>query len=344
MEKELQARSELRWAVLNHSGNTYAVAVSLLGSIIEKCVGNRVELIDIQIPPVQHVKLFDVPAKCKQFELRFGLVIRREAAMKQVEKCESEEPEVVEEFKHFWGDLSQLRRFRDGSMAEAVVFTGNKQRVCYEMLKYAIDHHLGVNLSSSVTSYLDLQIYSLFEPQFIQKAPEFIYAENPKKRKRHSEKPEIVRMSADEITGTASSSFERLSKALRQLNGLPLSITSVQCISPVYRYSHPFPTPPQRFFLSGMLVQQNSQVKTAALLKIPNDGNYEKVPKLVEPLNVLVQLETTNKWPDDLRAVERLKCALLVNMGQGLRTQYGLTAQAGPQYLDVLLVSNMPSI
>jgi len=54
------------------------------------------------------------------------------------------------EFREFWGDKSELRRFQDGSISEAVVWLDAKasvaQRrvVCKSIVEYLLNHRLGL--------------------------------------------------------------------------------------------------------------------------------------------------------------------------------------------------------
>ncbi|CAG7831450.1 unnamed protein product [Allacma fusca] len=316
--KKIESREDFKWKILNHSGHPYPVAVSLIGSLVENCLKTRSQLIDVEVSNVKPWKYNEQPSYQRKSGLfvRFGIILRKEVAQKQVEKCESDDPDHVQKFKEFWGEISELRRFRDGSISESVVFANNKFR-----------------------------LESHFEPEFLSNEINDPSSKPSGKRKKSVAKgiAEAAKVTVEDITNEASASVDKLTKILRQLEGVPLAITSVQGISPVLRYSNPFPTPPQRFISSDLLIYHSSQIKSSALLKVPGKKgktgviSVNKVAKLVEPVCIIVQLESTGKWPDNVNAIERLKCALLINIGQSLKSQFDLTVLAAPNYLDVLM-------
>ena len=307
---------------------------------MENCLGRRVHLIDVELPEVEQWELTD-KRKSKGFIMRFGLVINRDLAFKLVEKCESDDEAVSAVFKELWGEKSQLRRFRDGSMVETVSFEDeevNKSRVLFQMLKFILSKHLDINLSGDNEDYLDGQLERFVEVQFsmlksIESGEKYI----PKKKKPRMivPKEEEFPILLDDITAMASKSFDSLSKMLRQLEGLPLDITSVQGTSSILRFSNIYPTPPQRFFSSKLL----TEVKESCLSIKETPNGIPKVPKHIEPIGVVVQLEASGKWPDDIKAIEKLKCAFLIRCGKLLQEQFGLTVQPFPRFLLVLKVN-----
>lgn len=343
-------KTDKKWSsfYLNFSGYNLPLAARVIAPIVETCFGKRAKLIDIQLPQVSEWEIHDKHKEETTF--RLGIIIDRDYAFKLVERCESEDGTIAKQFKEFWGEKSQLRRFLDGTMMESVSFEGEVEsdQVLFKMLEYILERHVGIRLNRGDETYLDSQLDRLFDPKLLMtklvepvtrrkrsiseptnKRMKFYH---PKEKKELVE-PQPVRM--DNITSMASKSFDSLSKMLRQLEGLPLDITSVQGTSPVLRFTNIYPTPPQRFATSTFLTEvMGSSLK----LKEP-EGPISKVTKHVEPIGVIVQLESSGKWPDDIKAMERLKCAFLMRIGQLLQEQFELTVQFFPRYLYVLKVS-----
>ncbi len=319
--------------------------MSAIGQLVERCLGQRVHLIDVELPPISEWELFE-KKKIRDFTLRFGFVINRDLAFKLVEKCQSENETITALFKQLWVEKSQLRRFRDGSMVETVSFEEeeeNKTRVLFLMLSFVLNKHLEISLKEEAEDYLDGQLERYLQAEFTmlkEKPGEDGQKYTPRKKKQRLSVPkeEAFPVLLDDITAMASKSFDGLSKILRQLEGLPLDITSVQGTSSILRFSNIYPTPPQRFFSSTLLTEAKG---TCLAIKETSSG-IAKVPKHVEPIGVVVQLEASGKWPDNIMAIERLKCAFLMRIGQLLQEQFGLTVQAFPRYLYVLKVSAIP--
>lgn len=53
---------------------------------------------------------------------------------------------------------------------------------------------------------------------------------------------------------------------------------------------------------------------------------------------VVLEMESSGKWPDQVTAIHHIKTALYINIARCLRQQYGLVAAPTVDYLDVLKV------
>ncbi|PXF41595.1 Nucleolar protein 6 [Gracilariopsis chorda] len=105
-------------------------------------------------------------------------------------------------FKSFWGSKSALRRFKDGKIVEALIWSGG---LCTlnEIVQYAVRKHLGSDVVSKVIL------------GDLDKAAGMLQA--------------------DEVSSSAIATFNELASLLRSLEGLPLSILSVHATSPHLR-------------------------------------------------------------------------------------------------------------
>ncbi|PSR88048.1 Nucleolar protein [Actinidia chinensis var. chinensis] len=121
-------------------------------------------------------------------------------------------------FRKFWGDKADLRRFKDGTIAESTVWDC-KHWERYLIIRRIIDHVLVRHLSLSkenITTVVDQLDFSL------------LYG------------------SEDPIAFSASllEAFEVLSKRLRLLNDIPLRVSSVQPLDSAFRFTSVFPPRP----------------------------------------------------------------------------------------------------
>ena len=80
--------------------------------------------------------------------------------------------------------------------------------------------------------------------------------------------------------------LEALQKEIRNLQGLPLQIHQISAADPQFRYA-----------------------STKAPILNPSQCQ-------MDPANVYVQFEGSNRWPDDIAAVQRTKIAFLLKMGE----------------------------
>ncbi|CAL8143169.1 unnamed protein product [Orchesella dallaii] len=348
----IQRKLENEPSILNHSGFIYPVVVTNIGSLIETCFGKRITLMDSELPTYDDWELEDdVPSPIHSI-IRFGLNINRELSQRLIEKCESESEYDIEQFKEFWGKKSELRRFKDGTLLESVVIDNliglSRSRICYQMFSFILKRHLNYQLAKD--DYLDGQIESLIENKYMMIKPStkqeprtkktFAHGKLIRKRKISDAKDELVPVSVDDITRRVSNSFDELSKILRMLEELPLAISTVQGTSSVLRFSHVQPTPPQLLFAAKLTTNEDSKCRTLLLSEAGKDEEADnlpvKVPKFVEPVGVIIHLETSGQWPDDMKAIDRLKCAFLIKIGELLTSKFGLTVQPYARYLDVL--------
>lgn len=113
-------------------------------------------------------------------------------------------------FKSFWGEKAELRRFKDGTIIESLVWTGGVETL-HEIASYVIGQHFGGNMSVNVILG-DL---------------------------------DVVAGTADDMGAKqAITVFNELANTLRSIEGLPLSILAVQATSPYLRWCGAYPIRP----------------------------------------------------------------------------------------------------
>eukprot|EP00178_Gracilaria_changii_P007782 TRINITY_DN242_c0_g4_i1.p1 TRINITY_DN242_c0_g4~~TRINITY_DN242_c0_g4_i1.p1 ORF type:complete len:1016 (-),score=151.62 TRINITY_DN242_c0_g4_i1:1690-4737(-) len=105
-------------------------------------------------------------------------------------------------FKQFWGSKSSLRRFKDGKIVEALIWTGGLSTL-NEIVEYVVSKHLGDEVKSKV----------VFDD--IDKAAGM--------------------SKMDEESARAIATFNQLASMLRSLEGLPLDILAVHASAPHLR-------------------------------------------------------------------------------------------------------------
>ena len=92
----------------------------------------------------------NIPSKINTV-LYIGMNLHQEHSLKSVEYGPSpEDVENVREFKRLWADKSELRRFKDGSIVESVVFENTgvfecRSLIVSKMVSHLISVHAGIN-------------------------------------------------------------------------------------------------------------------------------------------------------------------------------------------------------
>ncbi|XP_027472655.1 nucleolar protein 6 isoform X2 [Zalophus californianus] len=112
------------WPELQDLGGDYvSAALGSLTSLLEQGLGSRLHLLAHSRPPVSEWDISQDPPKHRDSgTLTLGLLLRPEGLTSVLELGpEANQPEAAD-FRQFWGSRSELRRFQDGAIREAVVW------------------------------------------------------------------------------------------------------------------------------------------------------------------------------------------------------------------------------
>ena len=91
---------------------------------------------------------------------------------------------------------------------------------------------------------------------------------------------------------------------MKELKELPLKVINVQPLSPAFRGTDPFPPQPHPLaFGAGIGLGQSE----------------DQIPVCPKPLDVLVQLEGSGRWPDNSAAINKTKAAMALKIAEQLR-------------------------
>ncbi|MPC25323.1 Nucleolar protein 6 [Portunus trituberculatus] len=200
---------------------------------------------------------------------------------------------------------------KDGSFHEAVLW-GNPnlsqaqrrlipERICKDVLY----RHCGVN-EENVT-------YIAKQTEMILHCPEYEMA--------------FEYATGEEATQQAIQAFDSLSRKLRSLD-LPLKITAVQPKSDVNRHSRVFPP------LAVAVPSAGKAVKVAENQRLFS-GREGTSGVFRYAMKVIIFLEISGKWPDDLDAIQAIKAEFHSKMCD-LLSQDNITAVVSPNFLQIL--------
>jgi U3 small nucleolar RNA-associated protein 22 len=131
--------------------------------IVTEGLGDRAKLISVFSPPYPSFhagEMIDVADNCQNIYI--GLILNSEEALKQVHiGPDAQDTSAVEAFRNLWGPKSETRRFKDGSIKEAVVFNcpealNHKSVIVARMVAFLLDRHFDVNESTGVSYWAGL--------------------------------------------------------------------------------------------------------------------------------------------------------------------------------------------
>ncbi|XP_066994077.2 nucleolar protein 6 isoform X2 [Anabrus simplex] len=299
---------------LDYPGHVLKPALTLMLDVLRQGLGQRVRLLGIQTQESQCWPCDEAPPLGPNGPVLIGLTLNPETAFSTLDKGPPANMPEAEKFRKFWGKKSELRRFQDGSICEAVFWSGNdtlaeKRVVCRQIVQFILNHHLGIPVNSYVYVANEVE-YFLNQSQVLP--------------------PSISYGTGEEQTLALLHSFDGLAKQLRQVKDIPLDVSSVQGISPVFRFCEVFP--PIAADVSIKRVQKyvgNTLLLTEDLLK------HNRVPAWIPPIEAVIQLGLSGKWPNDLEAVRRIRAAFNVKIAKCLTDQFELSTHPYPDYVDV---------
>lgn len=248
-----------------------------LFDVLTTGLGDRVKLIHPQITkdPTWPVSTSN-PSMNSHRVVVVGVSLNAEQSWRTVDHGpHAEDKNAAAAFRAFWGEKAELRRFKDGSIQESLIWStaDSSQNVLDRIVAYILRRHLGQEFSKGIKSLGNPFQYLL--PESIGSNPLALYQPLMK-------------------------AFETLEKELRYLEGLPLQLRQISAASPQLRY---------------------------ASYDAPNSGSYGHG---VQPAAVYLQFEGSARWPDDLTAIQRIKIAFLLKIGELLEeSTSGLEARLG---------------
>ncbi|XP_048219541.1 nucleolar protein 6 [Perognathus longimembris pacificus] len=296
------------WPELQDNGGDYvSAALGPLTTLLEQGLGSRLHLLAHSRLPVPEWDISQDPPKHKDSgTLTLGLLLRPEALTSVLELGpEADQPEAAD-FRQFWGSRSELRRFQDGAIREAVVWEAaslsQKRLIPHQVVTHLLALHADIpgTCVHYVGGFLDALIQDLKETS----------------------------STGEEALTVVVRCYDELSRLLWGLEGLPLTVSAVQGAHPVLRYTEVFPPAPVRpaFSFHELLRER------ASLLPRLD----KPCPAYVEPMTVVCHLEGSGQWPQDAEAVRRVRAAFQLRLAELLTQQHSLQCRATATHTDVL--------
>ncbi|KFO35328.1 nucleolar protein 6 isoform X1 [Fukomys damarensis] len=293
---------------LQDSGGDYVSAVlGPLTTLLKQGLGTRLQLLAHSRPSVPEWNISQDPPKHKDCgALTLGLLLQPEGLTSVLELGpEADQPEAAD-FRQFWGSRSELRRFQDGAIREAVVWEAaslyQKRLIPHQVVTHLLALH--ADIPDSCVHYVGGFLDALIQG------------------------PKETSSTGEEALTVAVRCYDDLSRLLWGLEGLPLTVSAVQGAHPALRYTEVFPPTPVRPAYSF----HEHLRERALLLPRPN----KPCPAYVEPMTVVCHLEGSGQWPQDAEAVQRVRAAFQLRLAELLAQQHGLQCRATATHTDVL--------
>ncbi|GAA5842510.1 hypothetical protein JCM11251_004894 [Rhodosporidiobolus azoricus] len=266
-----------------------AYLVSSISATLRRALGNRTRAFLLTPPaPSPTPASPSAPKPPSSVVLSLGIILDPSQSLRLVDQGPSaEDEEACADFRAFWGRKSELRRFKDGAIVESVVWEEpgvgglgpQRNKIVHHIVKYILNERHGVP-SENVDFFAAAMDHLVVEPESVRRS---ICLEDS--------------VATGKGFGNVVNAFDELAKELKDLPDLPLPISSVQPCSPSLRYSSIFTPSPRRL------------------------KDFERQPasaKYIAPHDILLTLESSGRWPDDLEGIQKIKAAFLAKIGEGL--------------------------
>ncbi|XP_064421100.1 nucleolar protein 6 isoform X2 [Latimeria chalumnae] len=292
--------------LMDHSGNYVTTTLPYILSLLTRGLGRRIHLLSHVLPQTPEWPIGADPPKHKDIgHLSFGLLLDSEFAADVLDKGpQADQPEAAE-FRSFWGEKSELRRFQDGSICEAVVWPAQnlyeKRLVPEQIIRHLLQLHADIPETS--VCYMGGLLDSVVK---LGKG---------------------LAGTGEEENVSVVRSYDDLSRKLWNLEGLPLNVTSVQGTHPALRYTDVFPPVPVKPDYSYHVRVQSSQ----SLLPVEE----KPCPAYVPALKVICHLEGTGKWPQEKEGIKRIRAAFHIRLAELLNQHHKLTCRPCVSHMDI---------
>lgn len=205
--------------LMDRAGDWQSFGTSLVCTVLNRGLGNRIHLISPQ--PRQSASwpvTVDCPGLGDSYLLVVGLLLDTENAQRVADiGPAADHAKEAAAFRDFWGSKSELTRFHDGSILEAVSWrlpSPARHRIVKHLCLHVLRRHCAIE-----PAHVSMPTH-LFEPVLCAGGAEMD--------------------NGVEATRSLLQSFGRLTSALRDLE-MPLRITSLQGVGPAFRYADVFP-------------------------------------------------------------------------------------------------------
>lgn len=278
---------------LKTAGNVREVLHKLY-RVMKRGLGDRIDMIDLQVEPPKSWPVGSAQrSQTETAAVHLRLVLNMNNQSRLVDHGPAaEDQEAAADFQQFWGEKAELRRFKDGSILESLVWSKSTP-VTKQIIEYLIERHFKASKDCLSSTFAKLET-----PLIDTKPP----------------------VTVEEAFKLIDTQFQALSSKLHQLQGLPIPIRSISAADPGLRSStthHP---------LSG---------------------------ESLSPMNILIQFDSSTRWPDSLPAIQHTKTAFLLKLSEllssadsSITTRVGLedvySQQSGYQntsFLDIIYPS-----
>ncbi|KAG2143259.1 Nrap protein [Suillus cothurnatus] len=273
------SRNQSTSALVEHGSSDTALLASI-SSTLRRGLGNRTQAIAILQPatPCYPISSGESPSTST---VHIGLIYDPAHAFRLVDhgpSAEDQDSNVAKEFRDLWGSRAELRRFKDGRITESVVWEVTTSDERGHIPVSIVRHLLQLHFGISIKYTRTLQ--TPFDS--ILRLPDGV---------------RCLHRAAGGYKA-ALTAFDGVVRNLKALDEqLPLALLNVSPISEYLRYTSTFAPLP---------------IPTSASTELPESLRF------LPTIPIILEFEKSSKWPDDLKAIQKIKLAFFEIIAQSL--------------------------
>ena len=264
-------------------GSPQNALLSSLTSIIRRGLGNRSRAVTVLHPSSTSRPTSQAHPSTPDV-IFIGIIHNPQHAFHLVDHgpaAGDEDHVALEQFRDFWGEKSELRRFKDGRILESVVWevttADEKAHVPSNIVRYLLKRHFNIG-EDDVETWQTPFDSVLRLPQSISQ--------------------EYLASKISTGFRGALTAFDDLVKAIKKLDDeLPLTLLNISPTSEFLRYTSIFSPVPLPRSLAASL---------------PECARY------LAPMDIIIEFEKSSRWPDDLKAIQTIKLAFFECLASAL--------------------------
>ncbi|PFH49460.1 hypothetical protein AMATHDRAFT_178762 [Amanita thiersii Skay4041] len=268
-------------------GSTHSAFISSLDSLLHQGLSDRVKAVTILHPSSTPRPLSQAHPSISSI-MYIGLVHDPEHAFRLVDHgpaADEQNETLVQNFRQLWGDKAELRRFKDGRIQESVVWdiktADEKMHIPALIVRHLMGLHFGLEDDHAVTTW-----QSGFDS--VLKLPPSISSQ-------------YINSGAQVGFKNAIQAFDGIVKSMKGLDDkLPLALVQVSPVSALLRYTSTF----------APIALPSSVVPL-----LPPNARY------MPSMEIILQFEKSARWPDDLKAIQKMKLAFFEHVATCLMAQ-----------------------
>ncbi|RIA85318.1 Nrap protein [Glomus cerebriforme] len=259
--------------------------------LLKQGLTNRVNLITVNYNKLSSWLTSEQPKtySTSNVSIFIGFIFNPDESNRLVDYGPSPIDEIAAaKFRKLWGKKAEIRRFKDGSILECVVWESqqgieSRSLIVNQIVLHLMALHYGIKENKGI-QYWAGQLNKFVRPS--NNVPKNIW------------NPELSNQGFHHVM----SAYDTLVKQFYSLDDLLLRISSIKGSSPSLRYSSVF-------------IPQPNKLKHKY-------GDGVLPSHYIEPIDIIIQFEYSTKWPDDLVAIQKMKTAFYILLSSQFQKQF----------------------